>query len=147
MTTVTGPSADLWVGYQMSETSMPAEVDALSPSQQVQRHEVILIREDFVECSRSEEFIEMLIGQAVNSQLLVGAGEHQQGKLIAASAAALKGIAPRGELEGMLAAQLVACHNAAMECYRRANVFAASASPRPQFESGEQALAHVHDSA
>ena len=33
---------------------------------------------------------------------------------------ALIGIAPRDELEGMIAAQLVACHNASMECYRRA---------------------------
>src|SRR5690242_17550208 len=30
------------------------------------------------------------------------------------------GIQPTGELEGMIAAQLIACHNAAMECYRRA---------------------------
>jgi hypothetical protein len=33
---------------------------------------------------------------------------------------ALIGISPRDELEGMLAAQLIACHNASMECYRRA---------------------------
>jgi hypothetical protein len=33
---------------------------------------------------------------------------------------ALVGIAPQDELEGMLAAQLVGCPNAAMECYRRA---------------------------
>jgi hypothetical protein len=30
------------------------------------------------------------------------------------------GAKPRDELEGMLIAQLIACHNAAMECYRRA---------------------------
>ena len=33
---------------------------------------------------------------------------------------ALVSIAPRDECEGMMAAQLVACHHAAMECYRRA---------------------------
>jgi hypothetical protein len=33
---------------------------------------------------------------------------------------ALIGIAPRDEFEGMIAAQLIAAHNAAMECYRRA---------------------------
>jgi|SRR5215475_11709014 len=33
---------------------------------------------------------------------------------------AMLGIAPRDELEGMLAAQLLASHFAAMECYRRA---------------------------
>ena len=32
----------------------------------------------------------------------------------------MRGIAPKDELEGMLAAQMVATHNAAMECYRRA---------------------------
>jgi hypothetical protein len=37
-----------------------------------------------------------------------------------ASISALVGIAPRDECEGMIAAQLVACHHAAMECYRRA---------------------------
>jgi hypothetical protein len=35
---------------------------------------------------------------------------------------ALIGIAPRDEIEGMLAAQLVACHNASMECFRRAMI-------------------------
>ena len=33
---------------------------------------------------------------------------------------ALIGIKPKDEIEGMIAAQLVACHNASMECYRRA---------------------------
>jgi hypothetical protein len=32
----------------------------------------------------------------------------------------LFGIKPQDEIEGMIAAQLVACHNASMECYRRA---------------------------
>jgi hypothetical protein len=39
-----------------------------------------------------------------------------------ATVAALMGIAPKDELEGMMAAQLVAAHNAAMECYRRAMI-------------------------
>src|SRR5215472_14899152 len=33
---------------------------------------------------------------------------------------ALMGIKPRDELEGMIGAQLIGAHNAAMECYRRA---------------------------
>ena len=37
-----------------------------------------------------------------------------------AAASAMIGIAPKDEIEGMIAAQLVACHNATMECYRRA---------------------------
>src|SRR5437764_647378 len=39
-----------------------------------------------------------------------------------ATVAGLMGIGPRDELEGMIAAQLMAAHNAAMECYRRAMV-------------------------
>src|SRR5262245_55804646 len=35
---------------------------------------------------------------------------------------ALIGITPGDELEGMIAAQLIAAHNAAMECYRRAMI-------------------------
>ena len=37
-----------------------------------------------------------------------------------AAAAALAGIKPKDEVEGMLAAQMVAAHSATMECYRRA---------------------------
>src|SRR5262245_58269321 len=35
---------------------------------------------------------------------------------------ALIGITPGDELEGVIAAQLIAAHNAAMECYRRAMI-------------------------
>jgi hypothetical protein len=34
----------------------------------------------------------------------------------------MAGIGPTDELEGMMAAQLIAAHNAAMECYRRAMI-------------------------
>src|SRR5258707_1002854 len=34
----------------------------------------------------------------------------------------LIGIAPQDEIEGMIAAQLIAAHNATMECYRRAMI-------------------------
>ena len=43
-------------------------------------------------------------------------------KQLSATIGALVGIAPRDELEGMMAAQLIAAHNAAMECYRRAMI-------------------------
>src|SRR5680860_19963 len=36
--------------------------------------------------------------------------------------AAMIGIGPRDEVEGMIAAQLLAAHNASMECYRRAMI-------------------------
>jgi len=47
---------------------------------------------------------------------------------------AMIGIAPRDELEGMIAAQLIACHNASMECYRRAMIHEQS------FEGRREAL-------
>lgn len=50
---------------------------------------------------------------------------------------ALRSVAPRNELEGMMAAQLVACHNAAMECFRRA----ALAEQGPQVRDAN--LAHA----
>jgi hypothetical protein len=43
-----------------------------------------------------------------------------QNKQMVATVAALHGIKPRDELEGMMAAQMLAAHNAAMECFRRA---------------------------
>jgi hypothetical protein len=46
----------------------------------------------------------------------------------------LVGIKPRDELEGMIAAQLVACHNASMECYRRAMI------PEQTFEGRRENL-------
>jgi hypothetical protein len=43
----------------------------------------------------------------------------ERDKQYGATLVALVGIGPRDELEGMLAAQLIAAHNASMECYRR----------------------------
>lgn len=51
--------------------------------------------------------------------------------------AALKGLAPRDELEGMLASQMVATHHAAMECLRRAMI------PDQTFDGREQNLKHA----
>lgn len=55
-------------------------------------------------------------------------------KVRAAQAAydALKRIAPRSELEGMLAGQMIATHNAAMECLRRAMIEGQSLESRDQ---------------
>ena len=50
---------------------------------------------------------------------------------------AMQAIAPRSELEGMLAAQMIATHNAAMECLRRAMIEGQG------FESRDQNLKHA----
>ena len=46
----------------------------------------------------------------------------ERNRQMSATVAALVGIEPKDELEGMMAAQLIAAHNAAMECYRRAMI-------------------------
>lgn len=56
---------------------------------------------------------------------------------IAAVLASLKNIAPLDELEGMLAAQMVATHNTAMECLRR------SILPDQTFEGRQENLKHA----
>ncbi len=48
--------------------------------------------------------------------------------------AALVGVAPRDEIEGMIAAQMLGAHNAAMECYRRAMI------PEQSFQGYRESL-------
>src|SRR5499427_2018975 len=50
----------------------------------------------------------------------------------------LAGIAPKDELEGMMAAQLIAAHSAVMECYRRAMLVEQS------FEGRSEALSQAN---
>ena len=77
---------------------------------------VPMTRDAFDACSVSGDFLDVLLSQTVNSSIIQLVAEDQRDKHTAAAAAALVGIQPKGELEGMLAAQLIACHNAAMEC-------------------------------
>lgn len=72
--------------------------------------------------SRSEDWNQVLIGQAVNALWLKNSDDDQRLRQQKASIAALSGIAPNDETESMIAAQLIASHNAAMECYRRAMI-------------------------
>jgi hypothetical protein len=55
-----------------------------------------------------------------------------------AAVSALVSIAPRDEFEGMIAAQLIASHNAAMECYRRAML------PEQPFEGWREQLSQAN---
>jgi hypothetical protein len=70
--------------------------------------------------SESRDFNMMLATQAHGSLWLGSSDPERPDDQVKALMAALVGIKPKDELEGMIAAQLVACHNAAMECYRRA---------------------------
>src|SRR5918912_3226397 len=69
--------------------------------------------------SQSDNWNNTLINQAVNSLWTAHSDEETLSRQCSATAEALIGIGPKDELEGMIAAQLIAAHNAAMECYRR----------------------------
>lgn len=72
--------------------------------------------------SQSDHWNTILANQAMQSLWTKNSSAENQDKQFSATVSALMGIAPRDELEGMMAAQLVAAHNAAMECYRRAMI-------------------------
>lgn len=72
--------------------------------------------------SQSDHWNNTLANQAMQALWLKNSSAEEREKQLSATVAALMGIAPKDELEGMMAAQLVAAHNAAMECYRRAMI-------------------------
>ncbi|MCK1477558.1 hypothetical protein IVB27_22805 [Bradyrhizobium sp. 197] len=72
--------------------------------------------------SQSDHWNNILANQALQSLWLKNSSQEDRDKQSNAILAALAGIRPKDELEGMMAAQLVAAHNAAMECYRRAMI-------------------------
>jgi hypothetical protein len=72
--------------------------------------------------SQSDHWNNTLANQAMHALWMTNSDQETRDKLLSATLAALVGIAPKDELEGMMAAQLIAAHNAAMECYRRAMI-------------------------
>jgi hypothetical protein len=72
--------------------------------------------------SQSDKWNNVLANQALQALWLKNSDPEESNNQIGATIDALIGIAPNDELEGMMAAQLVAAHNAAMECYRRAMI-------------------------
>jgi hypothetical protein len=83
--------------------------------------------------SVATEWNTMVANQTVNT-LAVGDDDETQRRQYHAAALGLIGISPRDELEGMMAAQLIAAYNATMECYRRA------ADPDQTFEGRRENL-------
>ena len=76
----------------------------------------------FIGGSQSDHWNNALANQAVQALWLKNSNAEERDMQLSATVAALMGIAPKDELEGMMAAQLIAAHNAAMECYRRAMI-------------------------
>jgi hypothetical protein len=70
--------------------------------------------------SDSPDFSNLLIDQVANVLGREPDDFDEWGRQTEATLAAIVGIEPRDEIEGMLVAQLIASHNAATECYRHA---------------------------
>ena len=70
--------------------------------------------------SKSDEWNNTIANQAFNALWLAHSTDETRHQQFSAILAVLIGIGPKDELEGMLAAQLIACHSVSMECYRRA---------------------------
>lgn len=72
--------------------------------------------------SKSDDWNSVVINQAFDSLWIANSDEEKKGKQINATVAFMVQTEPKDELEAMMAAQLFAAHNAAMECYRRAMI-------------------------
>src|SRR5271170_2874052 len=72
--------------------------------------------------SSSDSFNWEIANRATQVLWVKNSTPEQRNKQLSAIVDALIGIAPKDELEGMIAGQLIASHNAAMECYRRAMI-------------------------
>lgn len=72
--------------------------------------------------SMSDDWNNILANQTVNTLWLKHSDVEEMRRQRHAAVDAMIGIAPKDELEGMITAQLIACHNASMECYRRAMI-------------------------
>ncbi len=73
--------------------------------------------------SESEEFGNLIPAQAMHAFWHApDSTDKDFENTIGTCMASMEGIAPQGEIEGMFAAQIIACHQAAMECMRRAMI-------------------------
>jgi hypothetical protein len=70
--------------------------------------------------SNFDDWNNILANQAMDSGWYGNSTAEQGKKQHSAYLSFLSGVEPKDELESMLTAQLLASHNAAMECYRRA---------------------------
>jgi hypothetical protein len=83
-----------------------------------------------------DTFNNVVANQAIQSLWLAHAEGEDKDRLISAGVGALIGIGPKDEIEGMLAAQMLAVHSASMECFRRGMI------KDQTFAGRQQSLAH-----
>ncbi len=72
--------------------------------------------------SMFDDWNNVLVNQVTRSLWVNNSDEQSHEKQLNAAIAALACSEPKSELESMVIAQLIASHNAAMECYRRAMI-------------------------
>jgi hypothetical protein len=77
---------------------------------------------DHVGGSRSHHWNDLIARETAAARSCRHAGAPLGAPEVDAAVAGLAGIAPQNETEGMMAAQLIAAHGAAMDCYRRAMI-------------------------
>lgn len=70
--------------------------------------------------SNVDDFNSVLANSVLQCLWLGSDGKQNVDRQIQAALATLVSLKPENELEGMLLGQMIACHHAAMECYRRA---------------------------
>ena len=70
--------------------------------------------------SSDDDFNNILASQVSQALWLANSDRDECERQLQAAISAMLGVQPRDELEGMLGAQMIATHNAAMECFRRA---------------------------
>jgi hypothetical protein len=93
--------------------SMPREVRAGDPENRKGKLRI-------VGGSLSDNWNLILANQVTGALWLGNSDSDMIDRQLEATVAALEGIAPRNEMEAMAAAQMIAAHNAAVECLRRA---------------------------
>ncbi|MBP6011315.1 MAG: hypothetical protein KBA31_03720 [Alphaproteobacteria bacterium] len=86
--------------------------------------------------SSSDAFNALIARQTAAALYIKPLDDEDRRRKAEAAFAALLSLSPRSELEGMLGAQLIACHHAAMECFRKA----ADPAQRPQMRNENLAL-------
>jgi hypothetical protein len=72
--------------------------------------------------STDDNFNHILGSQVIQALWPAQSGSEEREKQLQAAMSAMMGVQPRDELEGMLAAQMVATHESAMDCFRRAEL-------------------------
>jgi hypothetical protein len=72
--------------------------------------------------SQSDVWNNLIVSQVVQTLWTKNSEPEERNRQYEGTISALIAISPKDEIEGMMAAQLIAAHNAAMECYRRAMI-------------------------